>query len=163
MHSNKNKEYRAKYLSDKRRREIVFSKAEYKSIEQKAKEYNRPVGEFLKGCIFSYLDNKFLLHDPNLYKALMLEIRRIGTNVNQISKRVNKKKSVVLFDTIQVSKGIKEIEVMVKNSLNKPPNLLDEIEKAIQDSNFLYQVEVLIYHQKIKNDSKIQSLEKGGI
>jgi hypothetical protein len=160
MLENKQKIYREKYRSDKRRKEIMFTKTEYQYIERKSKDYSRPVSEFLKECVFNYLNNRYMVHDPNLYRAILLEIRRIGTNINQITKIANTNKKINTAETMQLSRGVKEIESLVKNSLQNPPELLSELSKAIINPYFLYQVEVLIYNHKIKNDSKIAPMEK---
>jgi hypothetical protein len=160
MSENKQKIYREKYRSNRRRREIMFTKNEYLFLERKAKEYSRPIGEFIKECIFSYLEKKYLVHDLNLFRAIMLEVRRIGTNINQITRTANTKKIIGQNEILNLTGNVKEIELLVKNSLQNPPEILNELAEQIKDPYFLYQVEVLIYNHKIKNDSKIASMEK---
>lgn len=163
-YSQKQKVYREKYRADKRRREVVFRKDQYREIEIKAKEYKRPVGEFIKDCLFAYFDNRYIVKDEDLYRCILMEIKRIGNNINQIARKVNRNNSVSFIDTTKVSKEIKEMEVMIKNSLEKPPELLDTIQKAIQDPYTMYKIEVLIYNQKLKsNDCKNKQMENGRV
>ena len=151
--------YRQKYLQNKRRKEVVFSEKEYSYLEAKALEYKRPVGEFIKLCVFSHLQERYLLHDEALFHALLMEIRRVGTNVNQIARQVNTTGKISLVDSLKLSKRLKDMEYLIKTTLTNPPNMLTELSNAIADPWFMYQVEVLIYNVKMQNDSKNQKLE----
>lgn len=158
--SSKNKLYRENYLKNKRRREIVFSAGEYAFIEGRARLYRRPMGEFLKQCIFSHLREKYLLHDEALFQGLLLEIRRIGTNINQITRKVNSAGVITLVDSLKLSKQLKGMELLLKNTIANPPKLLTALEESFSDPWFMYQVELLIYNVKLQqNDCKNSHVE----
>lgn len=153
----KSKSYRIKYLRNKKRCEIVFPIDEYFTLLKKASDHRCSIGEFIKFCTFSFLKEKYLLHDPVLLHALIVEIRRIGTNVNQISRKMNDSGALYLIDSL--SFRIKELETIVRSSILNPPKLLDEVYKSLSDPYFLYQLELMIYNKKVTDDSKNKHME----
>ncbi len=62
---------------------IRFNSEELKIAEEKIKDYNMPFGEFTRKLILGF--------EPvtKLESEFLIELRKIGTNINQIAKVLN--------------------------------------------------------------------------
>lgn len=155
---SKQKSYRLNYLSRIKRKEVIFTKDEYSRVLKKAEEYGCSVTEYIKLCAFSSLESKPLLYNANLINAIFFEIRRIGNNVNQISRVVNAHKALPSFDSMRLLGMLKSLELYVKQMLGAPPELINLITDAMsKDPYFMYQIELLIFN--LKNDCQIKNME----
>lgn len=118
------KQYKSNYLSDKIRREIIFSQSEFKEIECFAKLHKRkPTPLFLKLCISGYITQKFMLPDEQVLHQLLIGIRRIGNNVNQIAYRVNSLKFISANDEQAIYQYLNELEQVIIRAMTEPPLL----------------------------------------
>ena len=103
------REYLPRYRKSRMRMEILFTKAEQQKLESSASEHHAKVTPaFIKKCTFAYLDNTYLLHDPEQLHSLEVGIRRIGNHINQIAKRLNTGNFDV-FDADSVHMKINEL------------------------------------------------------
>ncbi|OFX27008.1 MAG: hypothetical protein A2033_16060 [Bacteroidetes bacterium GWA2_31_9] len=118
------KSYKASYLSNRIRREIIFSRDEFQAIAQFAKQNkHNPTPSFLKLCISGYINQKFMLPDENMLHQLLISIRRIGNNINQIAYRVNSFKNLSLNDEKSLYSYLEELEQIIINAMTNPPLL----------------------------------------
>lgn len=73
-------------------------------------------------------DNTQLNNLLNQYDSLQQELNAIGSNVNQIAKRLNTSESVYREDIVEIKTNLKNISAKVQKSLN-------EVIKKYQEEN----------------------------
>ncbi len=97
------------YLSDEENR-ILEGKAKYCGLRSK--------GEMLRQLIIEsllYEVDYSELHEYNM------ELHKIGTNINQIARRINETRSVYKTDIDKIQKEMDEIWRLQKSMLSKQP------------------------------------------
>ena len=92
------KKYIKVYFKDKKRKELIFTKAEYCFLEKMAKQHKQKVSSFAKDCIFSYLEKRYIVADNDTLNKLQIGIRAIGNNINQIAKHANTARTIGIFN-----------------------------------------------------------------
>ena len=86
------------------RKTIRFSDDEYSKIDLQLQKANIDFASF---CRKSLLKTKIILP---IEKDLLFELNKIGNNLNQIARAVNKKEKIqVLTKLIEIEKQLKEI------------------------------------------------------
>ena len=123
------KQYRKEYLKTKRkeyrktriRKEILFLNAEMKTISNKAKHHQIPIGRFIKQATLAYIHQKYILPDPSQLHKLEIGIRRIGNNINQIAYLCHRKKSVLLNNIKSLQQEVYALEHEIRERLSNPP------------------------------------------
>ena len=146
------KNYMKAYFKDKKRKELIFTKKEYTFLHNKAKEHKQNVGFFARHCIFAYLDKIYIAPNTDVLNKLLLSIRIIGNNINQIAKHTNKVKSLSLFNAKRLHDRLNALEVTIEQSICDPPGLLHLVTKSIANKpDLIYQLELILYYEKIKH------------
>jgi len=87
------------------RKTIRFSENEYSKIFNELEKANINFSIFCRSAI---LKKKIKLP---IEKSLLYELNRIGNNLNQIAKAVNKKEKIsVIFELIEIEKALKDLK-----------------------------------------------------
>ncbi len=164
---NQRKEYQKKYHQNywlyNKRIQITFSNSEFHRIQKSAKKHKKKVGQFLKQCVFAYLEKTFIPQNEEKIHSIELAIRKIGNNVNQIARNSNKFGLLRAFESKRVVKLLNSLEIEIRRNLSVPIDALKMFKTEIENSDeFLNKVEWLIYHHKMKkfNDCKNREMEK---
>lgn len=123
---------------------IRVSPTEKKKIEDKAKQSNKTVA----GYLLALTESRRII-DTTKLAALIIEIRRIGVNINQIAAVANSQKYISKEMLAKVKQHEKEILELLQQILNE---VYDTEEHTIES-----------LEQKIDRLSeKIERLEKNG-
>lgn len=121
-------EYRDQYMRQKQkefrethiRKEIYLTKREFGYLKGAAEKHQMKLSRFIKKIAFAYLKQLFIVPDDTHVRNLELELRRIGNNINQVTKHVNQK-SEVKEEHVQVLLVLlKKIDNKVSNALRNP-------------------------------------------
>ena len=93
---------------------IRVSPTEKKKIEEKAKQANKPVA----GYLLALTENRRII-DTTKLATLIIEIRRIGVNINQIAAVANSQKFINKELLMKVNQHEKEIIELLQQILNE--------------------------------------------
>ncbi|KAA3597466.1 MAG: plasmid mobilization relaxosome protein MobC [Calditrichaeota bacterium] len=157
------KKYHQNYWSKNKRIQITFSNSEFKRIQKSAKKHKMKVGQFLKQCIFAYLEKSFIPENEEKIHTIELSIRKIGNNVNQIARNSNRFGLLRVLEVQRLHRLLNSLEIEIRRNLRVPIDALKMIQNEIENSDeFLNKVEWLIYHHKMKkfNDCQNREVEK---
>jgi len=108
---------------------LELSKEDYSTIQKMASRHKMKVATFARESIFSYLNQRYLIPNNGEITRLKFEIRKIGTNINQVVRRFHQDKYPdyyrVVFDLKQ---KVNDLENMLANKFENPPNMIDLLE-----------------------------------
>lgn len=143
------KQYRKKYDSEYKKQfkrvELLLTTSEYRKLRKEAFEHHQKIRPFLKSCVFAYIDESFILPDDEKLRKLRLELLRIGTNINQLVRFVNR---TVYIDNDQIgslSQYLKEIDQKVCTALQQPTNLKEWLGDFLkQNPDNLQKLKILV-------------------
>lgn len=154
-----------KYRKLMKRVEIVLSKSLWMKFSKAAKLHKMKLATFIKAAVLAYLDKTYLLPDEGLLHDLLISMRRIGNNINQISRKVNQQDEVKLAMLNQMQVSLNDLEDRIEYALRSPKPLLQlTVCELRRSETFRVQVaHVLkeIAHQE--HDRKKHSVEEKGI
>lgn len=125
--------YQKTYQTKKRRVQVVFEKSEYQELQKAAKAHNQKLTTFVRNSSLAYLNECYLLPDDTQVRALEIGLRRIGNNVNQLSRRSNSG-LFKMFDAKSAKSLIQQLEIQVQKALRTPPSLKEELTREIQSN-----------------------------
>lgn len=142
------KAYQRAYKKRHHRKELLFTKEEWKLLETARKKHNKEtkhMTQFLKICVFAYLEKGFILPNEYAVQSAEIEVRRVGVLINQIARHVNTVQYVLDSDVQQLQEHFLSLEEFVQETLRTPKtiedllddygtnvSLLDHLEKLIQ-------------------------------
>lgn len=108
-----------------KRLETRLSFTEYRTLQKWAKRHKRKhLAPFLKEMAFAYLNETYIEKDPALTESLLLQIRRIGNNVNQVVQSMHSTRdysNAKYYESLTSS--IEEVRSEVKAFITAPPEL----------------------------------------
>ncbi len=156
------KNYRKKYLEKKVRKEIIFSSDEFRKIKQKALENKINISAFIKETVISSLNESYFFpHKQTLHK-LQLLILQIGNNINQIAKHTNSVRTCGIFKAQKIWNNLNLLEAKIEKFVTGNSDfLLTLVDKTENNPNFIYEIECILYKQKLKYyDCEDNQMEK---
>ena len=118
------KEYKKNTKTDRSQILLTFKKSELKNLDKFCQHYKKKRATLIKEIVLTYLNNENLLTDEaaeNL-QGVIIQLRKIGTNINQLTKLANQKG----FHSYQSSFNgaltyLQGIEEKIINLLTKKP------------------------------------------
>lgn len=115
------REQKQAYRKTRKEYTLVFSIEDADQLEEFAKEKGMLVTEFIKSMIKAYQnDSDYILPKENELKTLILEMRKIGNNINQIARYINTNKSISLIDIQQLQDRLIDLEKLITTTLCNP-------------------------------------------
>lgn len=108
--------YRAKHFECM----IRYSIKDGDALKLKANAKNMSVQEYIKNAVAVYDDDKYIVPKNPLIQQLILQIRKVGNNINQIVRYIHTNKRVTQSDIENLQKSLKKIEADVKDTLHNP-------------------------------------------
>ncbi|MGE0637683.1 MAG: plasmid mobilization relaxosome protein MobC [Bacteroidia bacterium] len=121
---NRKKQYRSRHRSVT----LSFPMDVAKNVEAKATNHGKTLPDFIKSLIAANLEGTgYVLPKDNNIQTLIIELRRIGTNVNQLVRHINSVRDISQTDITQMQKHLLEVEQQVKAALMKPQSFQDFI------------------------------------
>jgi hypothetical protein len=120
--------YRNRYMREVYRKahprlDVTLSQAQYRHLEQAARQSGRPVTAYLREAAFAYLERRYLVPrdiDESLH-ALVYQLRAAGNNLNQIAHHANTKRRATADDVRQARKLLVRMETAVTGFVRRPP------------------------------------------
>jgi len=125
------KEYQKRYRQLKVRKEISFSRKEYQRFSVESDRTGLSFNAWVRSTLDAYLDQTFIVVSPEELQQLIISIRRIGNNINQIVKYAHAQSEVSPEDLVRLITMIKEVEATVEASLHHPELLEQAVRAAV--------------------------------
>ena len=83
--------YQREELRKKKKRvELLLEPAEHQVLYRSAQSHGKKLSPFIKSAALAYLNNEYLVPDEDRVRSFELQLRRIGTNINQIARKANR-------------------------------------------------------------------------
>jgi len=111
MKKNKKKDYLTRSTT------VRFTQKEYETLKRRQKEENyRTLSAFMHRCVMRRSEGsgvRFLRCDTDLMEMFLMEIKRIGVNVNQVTRKLNTFDSsgegVLAYETRKLQQKMDEV------------------------------------------------------
>lgn len=114
------------------RKQLTFSKEEYRIIERAAKRHKQSFSRFAVNAILAYLKRNYIVLDEFQVQELRLGLKRIGVNVNQVSFHTNRNRSLSHGNLLALQEQMKQLEAFLLRVLTRPDDLNDLVRQALK-------------------------------
>lgn len=116
------REQKQAYRKNRKEYILILSPEQALIVEAMAKEKQMSVQEFIKELLkTTESSNGYVVPNDSQLKNLVLEIRKIGSNVNQITKYINTAKNVSVHDIQRLKERLTQLEYLIIRALTTPP------------------------------------------
>ncbi|WP_052600028.1 plasmid mobilization relaxosome protein MobC [Aureispira sp. CCB-QB1] len=117
------KYYHKTYSKKRIRKTITLSVSEDRQLKKILKEYDLKLNDGIKQFVFAYLNQTYVVPKPEIIEQLIIQIRKIGTNINQIAHHANTYHTTTQEQLDIIYKLLYTIEETIINALCTPPRL----------------------------------------
>ena len=133
--------YRKEYSEKNKRVNVTLSNDEFKRVKQLAESNRKKVTSFAKDLLIQEVDKVYLLPEDEKIESLILQIRSIGNNINQLTRHIHRSGFIGPDDVNQLRAALKKIEKVVEGKLSQPDDLLSLVKNEIKTNpTFLSQL-----------------------
>ena len=119
------------YRTQKVRINIYCSAEDREMLQTAARRHGRNLGAFVHEAALAYLQESFVVPDGGELQSLRLELRRIGTNINQVVTQVNRNGYVKPDDVEVLSERLRIMENAIVHTLTKPMRITEAAVKEL--------------------------------
>ncbi len=123
------KMYAKQYAKKRVHRVIIFTPEEYARLLVASKNHGKPFSTFVRESALAYTSNGYILPDPAETKAVLVALKRYGTNLNQISHLCNSIQNVRSKEIIKVQDNFNMLAKDIKRIYTQPI----QIENFVRD------------------------------
>lgn len=131
------KAYKKQYNQENHRIKLSFKKSEYEAIKKDAAKMKKPIATYIKECFDAYQNSEYILPDDKAMKEMNRLFLNISNNVNQVARYGNENRFISADSIKYLYTQLREIKTRMDKTFNRPDNLLEVVEEAIQDNPFL--------------------------
>ena len=110
---------------------ISYKVADAKRLEAEATKYKMQLSPYIRSCADAYRTQTFIVPDMAQVQAIEVQLKGIGTNINQIARRVNQGQTEPHEGIIQVGKQLTQLEQQFKRIIRTPWNLETYINQCL--------------------------------
>lgn len=116
------REQKQAYRKNRKEYILILTPEQSLKVEELANEKQMGVQEYIKELLKANSEgNGYVVPKDSEIKYLVLEIRKIGSNINQIVKHINTVKAVSMYDIQRLKERLTQLEHLVISSLTNPP------------------------------------------
>jgi len=134
-HKNYQKLYKQKRRKTLKYLRLELPQSDFDIIEKMAKRHQMKVATFARQSIFAYLSQRYLIPQTGELHQLKMEIRKIGTNLNQVARKVNQEQYPDYYQTVfNLKENVNELEQLIKSKFENPPNMIFLLEELFQNN-----------------------------
>lgn len=109
------------YRQKRKAYSVILTLEEATALKKFAQQKKMKVPTFLKSLIKAYSKKtEYILPDDNTLQNLILEMRKIGTNINQTAKYVNSNKSISQRELDAFRAQLDDLEHLIISKLTQP-------------------------------------------
>ncbi len=114
------KDYQAKRRKARPRIGVSLSAPERQQLSKDARRHGMKLPHFIRMAALAYTGKKYILPDDTTARALEIELRRIGNNINQVARRCNEKKTAEALDIEEANNLLIGLEDAVSAAFRNP-------------------------------------------
>lgn len=135
-----------KFEESHTRKAVFLTEKEFEVLAAAAKRHGMKLGTFIRLAAMAYVKTEYLLPSDSAVHELEVSLRRIGNNINQLTKHVHQRgfspEDLVAFQQklneleTQVSQFLRQplpLAEFLKNLLLKKPEYADTLEQVLLD------------------------------
>lgn len=126
------KMYAKEYAKKRVHRIIIFSPEEYARLLVASRNHGKPFSTFVRESALAYTSNGYILPDPAETKAVLVALKKYGTNLNQISHLCNSVQQVPNKEIIRVRDNFNSLACDIKRIYTQPIQIEDFIESVVR-------------------------------
>lgn len=117
------KHYHKNYSKKRIRKTITLTTKEDRQLKKALKKYDLKLNDGIKQFVFAYLNQIYVVPNSEIIEHLIIQIRKIGTNINQIAHHTNTFNTTTQEQLDMIYKLLYTIEEIVVESLSNPPHI----------------------------------------
>jgi hypothetical protein len=115
------REQKQAYRKNRKEYILILTPEQSLKVEELANEKQMSVQEYIRELLKVTTQGKgYVVPKDSEIKYLILEVRRIGSNINQIVKHINTVKAISIYDIQRIKERLTQLEQLILNSLNNP-------------------------------------------
>jgi len=116
------REYRKAHPLTAKRVSLTFAKRDFGRFREQAAAHGLPLAAYITSLAFVAVNGKPLIskNAENRLTELIGQVRRIGTNINQIAHHANSVHKLSFGESRDVKKGLDELEERITAFLKDP-------------------------------------------
>lgn len=123
--------YRKEYKHRTKRVNITLTNNEHFAVEVAAGDQGKRVSAYVKDAVIEKATNVYLLPEDSVAEDLLLQIRSIGNNINQLTRHIHRSGAISMEHMAQLQGQLKRIEDMVVEKFTQPTNILEALQDGI--------------------------------
>ncbi|QGY44846.1 plasmid mobilization relaxosome protein MobC [Maribellus comscasis] len=138
--------YATKFSQSHKRKSVYLTQKEMSVLMTAAKRHGMRLGTFIRFAALAYVKTEYLLPSDSKIQELEVALRRIGNNINQLTKHVHQR-GFTKEDLVAFQQKLNELENRVsdflrqplplkeflKNLLHQKPEYADVLEKVLKE------------------------------
>lgn len=150
------KQYRRMYLREKQRqyranhRQLTISLTlkDAQAFERNAQTHGMKLATYMKASAYAYANQGFILPDNKEVQKLELLLRRIGNNVNQLTRFTHRADLSYQEALRAIQDQINRLEAELSTHLRQPADLETAIRKELQrNPGFFHRLVHIVQHR----------------
>ena len=113
--------YFEEYRKKTKRVNITFTNKEYEQLKKRAEKFNLTPTEYIKKSYLAYHKNIYLVPQnlENLLNDLLIQIRGIANNINQVAYAFNSSKGII-FQRKKLEFNLVDLKNKIDDFIKKP-------------------------------------------
>lgn len=127
------KEYRKLRKQKVFRVELALTPKQHRMFLAECKKYGKSMPSLLLLLACSYLEEVFVVPNEEIIRALQIDIRRIGNNLNQVVVKINKSNTVFHSDLWKMQEMVKDLEGAISKIFREPIKLKELLKPIIKE------------------------------
>jgi Mobilization protein NikA len=145
MHSKNHTEYQKQYRKHRIHRLIIFSREEYQTLLNSAKEHHKPFSTFIREMALAHISNQYVLPNDEQTKAVQLLLTRYGTNLNQLAYISNATFHIDDDRIAVIQNQFQKLKQEIIDLYNKPISVEEVIRDAFRrDPEFKKRIAIIL-------------------
>ncbi len=120
-----------RFRSSHQRKEVSLSQKEFDTLAIAAKRHGVQLGTFIRLAALAYVKAEFLLPSDSRIQELEIALRRIGNNINQLTRHVHQQ-GMTQEDLSAFQNKLNELEDRVAHALRQPIPLKDFLSQLLK-------------------------------
>lgn len=147
------KKYQELYGHKRIRKTISLNEQEDTQLKKAAQQHNMKLNDFMKQAIFGYLNQVYVIPNEEQVQETIIQLRKIGTNINQIARHINSYQAVEQEQINLLYTLLQGMERSIESNLCKPDSLEVQLKKALESApQYLHKIEQILKEHQAKKE-----------
>lgn len=133
VEKKKRREHKRAYRARHRTYSLSYHKDEAAVLEELASQTGQSVPEYIRAVVKAAgKGTSYVVPDGDRVQTLLLALRRIGNNINQLVRYCHGNRVVTYADLTRLQEHLSEVESVVHQTMTQPPKLTTLVEREIK-------------------------------